>query len=868
MKQFTNSSECIMIRSGSQPILRTSLAILLALCSWREITTAASQGRSDAGSSSLHGDCDETLPQGASLRVGSPRLHCQGIVQLIASTDGKLVAATDINRALIVWELRTGKELWHLTGSEQQHGYPPLPAFSPDAAVLAMSLPDGEFALRDAVTGREVCRLASKFTATGIAFSEDGQYLVLANCDGPVQLWDRRNQLLIREWKEGEKVSSVRFSSDGKAFFRVCHDRKDWRKTAICRTELGTFKETWQEMRVVDLGFGGAAFGGTLSHNARYYAVHSADGKHIILLDPTTGKERLRTEDQVTGPGTVAFSSDDRFMTCTAKDGVLRVWDTSRGKLLHEFQSPCPEVRHVALSGDGRFLAAAGWGEQEVRLWDVQADKELHDFIGHRVGPLKVAFDTGGKTLATLSQASDGSLVRRWDVQSGKELSVVRRVPGGEFYLYCVFSSDSRLAACITWQGTLHLWDVAAGKELRRWDVPTFEQKQFSGDGVKTKLLTAISEPVFSPDGKTIYATRDESIFGWETDSGNLIVSFQLPKDCASMGCFCSGDGETLLVTSRGRPRCVYCVDAHNGKVLRKIQTDISSGRPLAVSPDGKTATVSASWGIIFWDLSSGLALAHIEEGKRDLSAIAYSPDGRLLAVGGFEEEPLRLWHVTTGNFVGRLRVPGVRVHSLAFSPDSRKIALSYDNTALICDTEALMDEKLPPRTALSKGDAEKLWHDLAKSQGPSAYRAIRRLAASSPETVALLLEKFRSVPQVDEKKVKLLIGHLDDDDFRVRDKASKDLEWLGSDVASELERALEGSTTAEVHARLTRLLEKVRAGDASTVSGQTVGLRLLEVLEKQGSAEARKAIEEIADLSPSTRLKQEANAVLRRMPR
>src|SRR5262249_14172943 len=160
--------------------------------------------------------------------------------------------------------------------------------------------------------------------------------------------------------------------------------------------------------------------------------------------------------------------------------------------------------------------------EQEIRLYDVASGKPLHAFGGHRSGPLTVTFAPDGKTVATASRDGVQSdpveeewaawSLRRWDPASGKELRVTHARRGGEAHS-TVFSSDGRLLATVTHKGTLRLWDVAAGKELRRGQVPVRHRQ--SGSDRPT-----ITSPVFSADGKLLFAATEKAIHRWEVGTG------------------------------------------------------------------------------------------------------------------------------------------------------------------------------------------------------------------------------------------------------------------------------------------------------------------------------------------------------------
>jgi HEAT repeat protein len=116
---------------------------------------------------------------------------------------------------------------------------------------------------------------------------------------------------------------------------------------------------------------------------------------------------------------------------------------------------------------------------------------------------------------------------------------------------------------------------------------------------------------------------------------------------------------------------------------------------------------------------------------------------------------------------------------------------------------------------------------------------------------------------QADPEQMADLIRDLDNDEFVVREKAEAALGRLAEGAAPALRRALDNKPGAEVRRRVTGLLEQLDQGKAPA---QLQSLRAIEVLERLGTPEARKVLEELAKGISAARQTQEAKASLDRL--
>src|SRR5207248_6175499 len=112
------------------------------------------------------------------------------------------------------------------------------------------------------------------------------------------------------------------------------------------------------------------------------------------------------------------------------------------------------------------------------------------------------------------------------------------------------------------------------------------------------------------------------------------------------------------------------------------------------------------------WDLATGREVLHIKDRGRGTLALAYSPDGKVLAASGMTGE-VHLLDAGTGRELAVLRGHRGTVRALAFSPDGRLLAsASDDTTVLLWDVKGRAGKAPPPRAPAGVG-LEALWGDL-----------------------------------------------------------------------------------------------------------------------------------------------------------
>jgi WD40 repeat protein len=816
----------------------------------------------------------DPLPPGV-VRLGSTRLFHPEANFLTFSPDDKLLASVDSSGGLCVWEVSSGKELQHFKTVPYRgwSGFWVPAAFSADGKLVALGCADQTVRVWETATGKELHKFAGlPGLMSQLTFHPHGRYLA-AGGKGAVQVWDLSGKKAAESRGDFTGVHALAHSPDGKTLSAVAYHREGKEnsfKMIFHRWDADSGKELTRR----ELGL--LSYNGALAPDGSVFALPAVGGQAISLRDPATDEERCRIDLKAYGGGYPSLSADGKSLTATSHDGTVRVWGTAGGKLRHEFKGLSTRIERLALSTDARLMALTGRADGAIHLFDVAKGKELHAFGGHRGGRLTVAFAPDGKTVLTVSRDggrmqpvsawADWSL-RQWDPVSGTELRVMAENLGGEVHWTC-FSDDGRLLATVTHDATLRLWDTATGEELRRWKVPTREQT-INRDKYHSENIW---HPSFAPDGKSLLAASQAKIHRWNVGTGEELPALNIP-DGEELSTVRPGpDGRTLLgFTGIRSPTRMQLLDATSGRLIRTVGTAHGTLVAHAFSPDGRTLAVvdqtpaaETGVGVALWEVASGRERGLLKD-TGWAGALAFSPDGKLLAVGG--QDVVRLYLPASGREIARVDAYQGRVDSLAFSPDGKWLAVGGSaNTALVCDVAALTAGKIPEAAQPTAKELDSLWGDLNGADGAKAYRAVTRLAAAGKESTPFLKERFKAEPAPDERRIARLIADLDDPSFEVREEATAALARLGKKAEAALTRALEKTESTEVRVRAKRLLEKINDPLSPLPSEELVKLRMLEVLTKSGTPEARDLLKELAKGDPEARLTQEAKAALDRL--
>jgi WD40 repeat protein len=610
----------------------------------------------------------------------------------------------------------------------QQEGGIHEAAVSPNGALLAAVTAEGRIRLWDLKTGKAGAHLPGH---TGpprlhaLAFSPDGKMLATGGADGQLRLWDVARPFTAGlkatlSWKFADKaprwVMTLAFHPNGRTLAAggTVHDPakaetdsdSQWRKPVVWLWDVpgrtgkmlaasgsyGRIQPQLTGYRIEDSGVNSLAY----SPDGKTLAVGMTRLSSVLLLDAATGQEQQRFRTEPGWIGGMVFSPDgtrlaygnsttnlfvcdlaarkvrhtlyghlghvgsfvwtpDGALISGASDGTVRIWEAGSGQLRTTLRCQAGIKTLRLLRGNRRLLAVTG---REAQLWELgvpaPATLRAPQAKDKDAGSSALAFAEDGTRLAVAGQ---DAAVRVWN--AGRRTVTLSLAGHKKRTTAVAFGPPgSGLLASGDEDGKVLLWQIHDARPPR----PIVLEGH-------TKAVTCLA---IAPDGtRVVSGSVDGTVRLWDTGSGQ--VEGVLPTGHGQVhGLALVEEGRRLLTGGSTGSLCIW--DLKERKLVQTIPT-LMKGRvdQLALTRDGRTAAIIVAGVVALHDLG-GQGTPRPRLLSRDAWSVAFTPDGKTLAVGG-GDRVVRLYDVVSGHFRGELPGHSHQVVALAFNRDATLLA-------------------------------------------------------------------------------------------------------------------------------------------------------------------------------------------------
>jgi WD40 repeat protein/tRNA A-37 threonylcarbamoyl transferase component Bud32 len=584
------------------------------------------------------------------------------------SPDGMTIAISDFFSRLLFFDARTYRPIGDPV---RVAAWIDAIAFSPDGKTIAFG-GGTDLTLIDARTRKTLEQGALNGNVARMAFTRDGSKLVVLTVPpatiGPVTISIRDATTLdaVGPTIEPTGVSPTSISSSGAPpHFALTPDGRE----VVTASEQGEL--AWWDLRSgrktrahrIGRGFHALA----LSPDGRSVAVDIERG--IQLVDARTGETETASADVAGRPISLVFSPDGRTVVSTNDDGTLTLWN-ARSATPRETLRGHPASQAV-FSRDGKTLYTVSEDGTAI-AWDLTGGGRLRRPFGFTSDRESVAMsdDRPGRFSPDGRQIAVGLKDRGialWDARTLRPSGAQLRRTGGKVRALA-FSPDGTTLAAVDGSGTTTVWDVAS-RSLRY-------EPLFAGLGAAV---------AFSPDGETLATSGSGGgVRFWDVRTGERsggIGGFSRSHDVAF-----SADGRRVAFAEEGSgyPRAQVWDVAKHSRLAEVSGGDEGDALAVALSPDGRMVAFGGyGRAVRISDVRTGKLLHALDAGGA--GALEFSRDGRILAVFG---DGASLWDVATGVQVGPTLSAGSGSTTMDLSADGRRLLMTSADGGVVWDID------------------------------------------------------------------------------------------------------------------------------------------------------------------------------------
>jgi WD40 repeat protein len=516
----------------------------------------------------------------------------------------------------------------------------------------------------------KLLRHTSSRPVGALAFSPQGGILASGGADARIALWDSDTGNLNLVIEAHEAVEALAFSPCGQILASVLRDGsvKLWNpiKGTLSRTLLETL---------------GGAPGGRVCFSPDGKILASSAATTVTIWDLAT--ERSHRSLAHSSPITaISFCLGGKLLASASWDGNILLWDCTTGSRYMSLENP-HAVDHLAVPPMHTEIVVA-CGAERIRVWNLEQGCGSGASMSYTIKPglasiIYAATFLPNGTLLALVHIDGQVQVQLWDGAVKTRFAVL----GGRRRNWHT-EADEIAAVVVSDNGGLLALGFHDGEVGLYAPIPQDGRPDYTSYGVSALALSPRCHMLASGSYRGVVKL-------WDLATGRCLASLTSHSSRIDAVAF-SPDGQYLASASDNQIIIIGGLESHSVHVHHTLRGYSAGTTHVSFSPNGHLiASAGLESAVLLWDSATG-ALMHactFESGA--FSAVAFSPDSRLVAAafsdgmldkyrhkGSRRPYAIRVWEAATGQRILDFKGDGT-ANWLCFDPEGTYLQTDCD---------------------------------------------------------------------------------------------------------------------------------------------------------------------------------------------
>lgn len=604
-------------------------------------------------------------------------------------------------------------------------------ALSPDGTRIAALL-EGSIRVWNAADGELVTTIrAPERLNHWVQFTSDGRSLVTDSRGEGLLVWDVEAGKSLDQQLGGEIFASSLAAATDAPVAGVLEYGGNFRLHSL---------DSFRDAEILDLQDDSIVHA-ALSPDASMVAGGGRDGAVVVMS--TSDQREITRLDAGSDVAGITFGPDGQLLAVGNHDGELRLYDVEAEEELHCFGHSEETVKAIAVSPEGQSVAYGG-DDKEIFVRDIDSGLEIARLHGHYNGVNTLHFTPDGCELISSTGAFE---IRRWDLSEASKLVPRDDYDGMRLKRIAFDSSGERLAYACT-DNTARIEDVFGHRVLA-----TLEGH--------TDTITSL---VFGPSGERLATgSKDGTARVWDTQTGEELASFDKYDSPVHLVAF-APDGDLLAVASEDQRVRGY--NLKNGLQVAENRLYVMNLRSMDFTSDGRFLLTGSTGQLRLSDFRQDRPLLEFHGGLPHAIHVQILEGARTRLGAIWKNGTIRVWDIeeVLADYLEREREArltfGHRSHESDGVTVDRRLP---PKPALVTrlpagDPDEVSDHQVfqgafydngnrAVTTSMTGGPATRIWK-IDESSDSSAPLATLD-GASDPEGIAAALESSEPIPMV-----------------------------------------------------------------------------------------------------------------------